>query len=241
MIWFEIRGAFGLLTTLGGGAADVGEPGRFFAWFPLVGLTIGVPVALLTALPLVPTDLRALVALLGWVGLTGGLHLDGFADSCDGLFVSAPPERRLDIMHDPHTGSWAVVGLIVLLIGKWIVLRTAPPLLTVVPPILGRWAMVLAAWHFPPSPLSGMGAHFRRGLGHVQVVIATALALIFSAAVLLAVNWRTICVVGAVPLIVWLTGRWAARRLGGGLTGDVYGAICELTEWICLTLLSFLH
>ncbi len=216
-------------------------PGRAFSFFPLVGLIVGAIVALAASirfLPVLPGDLVAFVTLLVWVALTGGLHLDGFADSCDGLLATVPPERRLEIMKDPRAGSWAVIGVVVLLLGKWVALRTLAPLLLLVPPVAGRWAMVLAVAAFPGARPSGLAAHFRAGFGRTQLVVASATALVIMTAVGLFAGWRVALAMAVAPLLALIGGRWAANRLGGGLTGDVYGALCELVELVCLILLS---
>jgi adenosylcobinamide-GDP ribazoletransferase len=178
--------------------------------------------------------MAAFLALAVWAALTGGLHLDGFGDSCDGLLATTTPERRLEIMKDPRVGAYAVVGLTLLLLGKWVALREVAPLLLLLPPVMGRWALTLAAYGFPYARSSGTGAYFRDGLGGAQVVTATALA----AALALAYGWPVMLVALVAPITVLIAGRWAASRLGGGLTGDVYGALCELTEFICLVVLS---
>jgi adenosylcobinamide-GDP ribazoletransferase len=239
--WRELGSALSLLTILPIGGQYDGPPGRIFAWFPLVGLVVGTAVALLAWLPWPSPDLRAFVALAGWIGLTGGLHLDGFADSCDGLLATVPPEHRLEIMHDPRAGSWAVIGLVLLLLGKWITLQSVPFPLIVLPAILGRWSMTLAAWWFPVASQSVTGAHFRQGLGRPQMLIASLSTLLVTVPLVAALAWRATTLLGVVPLTTWGLGRWAAQRLGGGLTGDTYGALCELTELLCLTVLVFLH
>ncbi len=114
------------------------QPGRIFAFFPLVGALIGVTVYLIASVQFLPRDLVAFLALLGWVSLTGGLHLDGFADACDGLLATVTHERRLEIMKEPRAGAWAVAGLVLLLLGKWIALRGLLPIMLILPPILGR-------------------------------------------------------------------------------------------------------
>ena len=76
-----------------------------------------------------PAVAAVLVVAL-WAVLTGGLHLDGLADCCDGLLVSAPHERRLEIMRDPRVGSFAVIGLVLALLLKTaavFALAQAPP------------------------------------------------------------------------------------------------------------------
>jgi adenosylcobinamide-GDP ribazoletransferase len=209
-------------------------PGAVFSYFPLVGLVIGVVVFTMMSLRFLPAGLTSFVALVVWVGLTGGLHLDGLADSCDGLLATVTPERRLEIMKDPRAGSWAVVGVVLLLLGKWIALQSAPPLLLILPPMAGRWAMTIAAASFPGARTSGLGSYFHEGLGRIQVILATITVLIVG----VWLGTRSLITLLVALLATLALGRWAARRLGGGLTGDVYGAVCELVELLCLILLN---
>jgi adenosylcobinamide-GDP ribazoletransferase len=235
--------AFTFLTVLPLGwlsRSSNASPGKMFSFFPVVGLVIGIIVSLVASIGFLPKDLTAFLTLVVWVGLTGGLHLDGLADSCDGLLATVSPERRLEIMKDPRAGSWAVVGIVLTLLGKWIALRTlsSTPALLVIPPIAGRWAMVLAVAAFPNARSSGLAAQFRVGFGRDQVVIASALAIILTLICGALFGWQNLIALIIAPITSLLIGRWAANRLGGGLTGDVYGAICELTELLCLIGLS---
>ena len=236
-LFADLRAALAFLTILPVGYPEGRRPGYAFAWFPLVGLGIGVVLWLVAQIPLRTVNLHAFLLLLIWVILTGGLHLDGFGDACDALFATTTPERRLEILKDPRAGMWAVVGLVLLLLGKWIFLAEVSPPLLLIPPILGRWAMVWLAYTFPYARPSGLGGYFREGLSRQQVLIATVftvLAMGFIAwmvdALLLALLWLPFLTAG-------LFGRWAAKQLGGGLTGDIYGAVCELTELFSLALL----
>ena len=93
--------------------------------------------------------------------------------------------------------------------------------------------MVLAVASFPYARASGLGSFFREGFGRAQIAAASATAVIVCAAF-----GPPVMLIGlAGPALAWIGGTWAARRLGGGLTGDVYGALCESTELVCLILL----
>ncbi|NLF74585.1 MAG: adenosylcobinamide-GDP ribazoletransferase, partial [Chloroflexi bacterium] len=157
-VWTDLRGALAFLTILPVGWPHNGRPGRSFAYYPLVGLIVGTAVSVVASIRFLSADLGAFLALLTWVVLTGGLHLDGFGDACDGLLATVEPEHRLEIMKDPRTGTWAVAGLVLLLLGKWIALRSISAHLLILPPIIGRWAMVLAVYYFPYARSSGTGA-----------------------------------------------------------------------------------
>ncbi len=231
----EMRAAFSFLTILPLRPQAKRKPGKTFAWFPLVGLCIGAMLAAVAHVSPFNHDLTAFFILLFWVVVTGGLHLDGFGDSCDGVLASAAPERRLSIMRDPRVGAWGAVGLVLMLLGKWLALRSVSPEWLPLAPVLGRWAMVWAAYRFPAIRDEGMGARFRDGLSIRELLIASA--------------WVAILLTRPETGALWLLtfcftvgfGRWAARRLGGGLNGDVYGAICELSELICLLFIGCVY
>ena len=175
----DLRAAFAFLTILPLGTETDRKPGWSFSWYPLVGLVIGLLLALIALVAPFEGQTTAFLILLTWVVVTGGLHLDGLADSCDGLSATVSAARRLEIMKDPRTGSWAVIGLILLLLGKWILLQTLPPALLILPPIVGRWVMV--AWlsiSFPMPRTAGAGAYFLDGLGPAQVAVASAIAFV---------------------------------------------------------------
>jgi adenosylcobinamide-GDP ribazoletransferase len=200
---------------------------RAFVYYPLVGLIIG---ALLTAahilLRLIVPNLVAASLVVGlWAVVTGALHLDGFADACDGLFAAAARERRLEILRDVHLGAFGAVGLISLLVAKVIAvasLQSFAPLLLA--PILGRWAIVYAA-AYPPARREGMGVMFRVGLTRREILIATTFAAV-SAVVL---SWLGFAAFVGAFVVAALIARLALTRLGG-LTGDIYGMTCESVE-----------
>jgi len=228
----DLRSAISFLTIIPLGFPEGRKAGWSFAWYPLVGVLIGGVLTLVAGVSPFDSGLTTAFILLAWVVITGGLHLDGFSDSCDGLLATVEPERRLEIMKDPRTGSWAVIGLILLLLVKFLAIDNIPVELLLIPPVLGRWAMVLAVYSFPYARKSGLGGFFRDGLGTQQILIATGIAfavcVYFDIAILMI----------SVFCFVWLFGKWASRRLGGGITGDVYGAVCELVEILCLLVIG---
>ncbi len=115
--------AFNLLTTLPVRAPvdwQSGDTGRAAVWYPFVGLVIGALVALAYNLLhlFFPPVITAALTLTLWVILTGGLHLDGLADCCDGLLHASNPEKRLEIMKDSHMGAFGGIGLVLILLLK---------------------------------------------------------------------------------------------------------------------------
>jgi adenosylcobinamide-GDP ribazoletransferase len=236
-MWADLRTAFSFLTILPLGQVEGRKGGWSLAGYPLVGLFVGGLLALLAQVSPFAPGVTAFLVLAAWAIITGGLHLDGFGDSCDALLATVEPARRLEIMKDPRAGSWAVVGLLLLLLGKWVTIGSLAPVWLLLPPVIGRWVMAMGAALYPYARASGLGSYFRAGLGRAQLITATLLTL--SIALLLTRSLLPLLVVLSAGLLTLFgLGAWAARRLGGGLTGDVYGAMCEFCELLCLLGLS---
>lgn len=212
------------------------------SYFPLVGLLIGLLLSLLVFLLRFAASPLLLAALLtvGQVLLTGGLHLDGLMDSCDGFFGGVGRERKLEIMKDSRVGSFGVLGalcVLLLRIACFASLRTQllPQALLLILPA-GRWCMVLAMLTFPGARATGLGNVFRQAVTKKDLLIACCTSL--GIALLL----------GQVAgLLVWLVMSLLALGIGmrvtrtlGGLTGDIYGAIEEASEVIGLLVLALL-
>jgi adenosylcobinamide-GDP ribazoletransferase len=211
-------------------------------WFPLVGFVLGGILALvdlgLRWVPVTPLlASTALVVLL--LALTGALHADGLMDTFDALFVHATPERRLEIMRDPRSGTFGVVGMICVFALKIAAVDALPlssrPQLLVLAPGLGRWAIVLLATVFPYARPSGLGAPLKAAATPRVLVIASLLPLVGCVvAGPLGIACGLIATFGALGF-----GRWVTRLLPG-LTGDCYGAACEVVETLVwLTAASF--
>lgn len=180
-----------------------------------------------------PDFLSAAVLLASLVAVTRGLHLDGFMDTCDGLFGGYTPQRRLEIMHDSQVGAFGIAGAASLLLLKYgalvSLLSLAEPgkvWALLLFPMVSRWAMVVALGAFPYARTDGLGSPFQQGSANWPTALAAAAAVI--AAVLLGGIGGAGLLVGA-TVLAWLLGRIMVGRLGG-LTGDTYGAINEVIE-----------
>jgi cobyrinic acid a,c-diamide synthase len=137
------------------------ELGRAVGWFGLVGTLLGFALAGADyALGLVfPDSARAALVLAMWVLLTGALHLDGFLDTCDGLFGGRTPDERLRIMRDERVGAFAVIGGVLLLLVKYacltaLAVRWAALLVAVT---VARGGLALAIFAFPYARADGAG------------------------------------------------------------------------------------
>ncbi len=210
------------------------ELGRAVAYFPLIGAVLGAVLALAgggLAL-LFPANVAAALLLVVWVALSGSLHVDGFLDMCDGLFGGFTPDDRLRIMRDESVGGYALSGGLLLFLVKFAALAAlavhASALIPalVVAPVLGRWAMSAAVVLFPYARDKGLGRAMKDHAGRTQLVIATLFAVAL-AWLLAATLGLVACLVAAVA--AWLLIRLTLQRIPG-LTGDIYGAVCEVVE-----------
>jgi adenosylcobinamide-GDP ribazoletransferase len=200
----------------------------------------GVNWAASLAMPPLPS---AGLAVLAGAVLTGAVHLDGLADAADGLFGGRTPARRLEIMRDPHLGAFGViaVGLALILKTGGVTSLTAPHAWAgiVLAPMLGRLAAVAVMTAFRYVRAEGAGSPYRPGQAAgagARLNLPAAAAFSAVAAWFLAGPWGLIVL--AVAVVIGMgVGAFSARRLGGGVTGDVYGAAVETAE--IAALLSF--
>lgn len=232
--------AFGLLTTLPVKLPEdwsAGDSGRAAVWYPLVGLAIGslTWLAWKGAMLVLPAPVAAVLALVVWVLLTGGLHLDGLADCCDGLLASTAVERRLEIMKDPHVGTFGTIGLILVLLLKAAALASlgavsSPAILLAAS--LARWC-ILPAGLFRLARSSGMGVDFMSGFRRSFMLWGAVVPL--TIAIFLGIEGMISMVAGVGSTVLILL--FATSRIGG-VTGDVFGLIVEIVETVVL--LAFL-
>jgi adenosylcobinamide-GDP ribazoletransferase len=211
------------------------------AWYPLVGLAVGAASAMMfigTA-RLFSWGIAVVSALIVGIGLSGALHLDGFADLCDGFYAGKTKERTLEIMKDSHAGAMAIVGIVCLLAMKITFLvnfdrsRIIPALL--LSPVLGRCSMVwLAATSVYARSGEGTGSPY---IGHVSRSTFW-VAILMGLGIACAVEGARGIVAG-VGAALFTAGfrRWVVRRIGG-MTGDTLGACSEVVEVLVLALLS---
>lgn len=213
--------------------------GRSLLYYPLVGLLLGAMLWLVGAvLENASAPLLAALLLTGWVALTGGLHLDGLADSADAwLGGFGDRERTLTIMKDPRSGPLAVVVLVLLLLLKfvalWTLLATDQRLALLLAPLLGRSALLGLFLTTPYVRPGGLGQvlaeQMPRDTSRIVLggVVLVCLALGSS-------GWLALA---ATVGVGWLSRRAMCRRIGG-TTGDTAGALLELVECAVLVVLA---
>lgn len=206
-------------------------------WFPVVGLGIGALLAgaAWAAGWLFSPAVTAVLVVALWAALTGALHLDGLADCSDGLLPPVSRERRLEIMRDPRVGAFGVTALVLLLLLKTAALASLPvtwPALLLAP-TWARW-LILAAARRPSARPGGMGASLGPVLDARRLVLAALPPLVLTGVVGI---WHAVVIVAAGAAVMAALGvLWLAQRRLGGVTGDVFGAVVEVSEavFVCV-------
>lgn len=232
----NLRIAFGLMTTLPIKLPEdwqAGDSGRASVWYPIVGLVIGAITWLvwMGTMRIFPPLVAGILTLIVWVTLTGGLHLDGLADCCDGLLASTSVERRLEIMKDPRLGAFGGIGLILILFLKAATLSTITPETSfgiILEASLARWC-ILPAGLMPLARPSGLGADFAAGFHRWYIFLGA----IFPLGIALALGIRGVISLFA-GLVAAVLVLWLAKSRIGGVTGDVFGLIVEVVETVSL-------
>ncbi len=237
--------SFLTILPLGQGLSVEGKLlARSMAFFPLVGLVIGLilVVCYFLLLFLLP---RAFVLWLeiGLLALlTRGLHLDGLADTVDGLASGGSKERILEVMRDSRIGAFGVISLIFLIGGKYLALdqisNASIPYALILMAVMGRNSMVLVCFRSPYArPGEGLAKPFTENLGYRETALSLATA--FGIA-LLAMGVKGILVFSGIVLFS-LGYRFFFIKKLEGVTGDVLGGANELSELLSLILLVILE
>ena len=208
-------------------------------FFPLIGVVIGLAawgwLALSDALAL-GAALRGAVGALMPLLITGGIHMDGFMDTCDALGSHQPRERKLEILKDSHAGAFAVMGCagyLLLLTGLFaeMPLRSAPLLIGVF--ALSRALSALALVRFPGARPGGMLDGFARAAHRNRVSATAGICIALSSLLWIAVGGLTTGAVGlAAAGLCFAYYHTMAVRQFGGVTGDLAGWFVQVTELI---------
>jgi adenosylcobinamide-GDP ribazoletransferase len=215
-------------------------------WAPLVGVIIGTFLRLMDSgleyLGMPPLT-RSVIVVIAWIGITGGLHLDGAMDTADGLAVP-DPQRRLQVMADSATGafgSMAAIALILLKIAAIADLHSAHPMALLLAAGWGRWAQQVAIARYPYLKPTGKGAFHKQAIVSLRDTIPSLILLLGLSILPLIMNPQTwqfvIAEVAGGMAIALLIPAWFNHQLGGH-TGDTYGAVVEWTEALFLVLLT---
>ena len=204
-------------------------------FFPVVGLLIGIVIAAFDHVmgfifPPLPASVMTVIAM---TAISGGLHMDGLADTADGFFSARPRERVLEIMRDSRTGVMGVLAvLFVILLKVSLLISLFPPLrpgIIVLMPLAGRCSFVVMMTALPyVRREGGLATAFGVGKSWLNVLWTSAFLL---AAGWLAGHWMGLAASFSALLMAALFSVYCFRKIGG-YTGDTLGAGCEITEII---------
>ncbi|NKB82496.1 MAG: adenosylcobinamide-GDP ribazoletransferase [Nitrospirales bacterium] len=213
-------------------------------WYPFVGFVLGMMLVLsdrlLSAVLAQPLVNMLLVVLL--VVITGGLHQDGLADTIDGLAGGKNPAHRLTILRDSRIGAIGATGLILALGLRYAGFVSLPPggreSLLFCMPALGRWSMVIGSWKVAyPRLEGGVAAPFLQHISFRDLCLAT---MIIGIGLIGAINPLKAIVILLIVAVGIRLMVWGASSLFGGITGDILGAMNEVTELMFLIAASWL-
>lgn len=212
---------------------DTGNLRRSLTWFGLVGAFIGVILAgamtLFNRFDLIPA-VSAIIILLIWIFITGGMHIDGISDMADGFFSMRDKEKTLEIMKDSHVGAFGVITIVFLLLIKFEMLKEFIIIeknvwLLILPPTIARIAAGLVLSFYETTKKSGLGYTFHSSDPRIFWAIGFIVTLIISSIL----NIKSLIFIGIAILASNLMALWAKKKIGG-LNGDIYGAIVETVE-----------
>lgn len=236
---YRISLAFSCLTRIPVGIKGEMRPeDQAFSvyFFPVVGLLVGALSALVyTLCNMAGVYVAAyLMAVLVPVLLTGALHLDGLADTCDALFSVRDRERMLEIMRDPRLGVMGVCGLVFDILLRVVLVAELSMHLTpysmamvlTLTPMMGKLSLITGGSLHKYAQNGGMGKHYIDMMHAFHLLAAAAVA-----AGLLELLFNAYFVpLTVVPMAVGAFASWRFSRRLGGLTGDTLGALNELGE-----------
>lgn len=217
---------------------EVNQYVRGIITFPFVGLLLGSLAGLVFIVlqPWSGLPLAALGYVLALALLTGGFHLDGLADTFDGIFSARTREKMLEIMRDSRLGTHGGLALIFVLFAKVLLVSELSlrgnNMLGVLAgaSVAGRAACVMLMYRQKYARESGMGNLFIGKVSGMQTAVTLACgALLCVLLVLVAGIWAF-----AITLAAMMAFAWALRRTLGGHTGDTLGAAIELGEVVFL-------
>jgi len=246
-LWASFSLAWQLLTIVplpGRPASSI--PSATFAfslqWFPVVGFLLGGSLLIIDRAleDFFPPVVLNVMLLAFYALVTGGLHLDGWADTVDALAGGRDPEHRLVILRDSRIGALGATGLVFILGLRYAGLLTVPVGLRdgmlLCMPAIGRWAMVIGSWGVAYPRSEGLAASFIRTVLWRDVLVASTVVGL-GMWVMFGVVSAVVLIVGVclvIRLVVW----WMSRKFGG-ITGDVLGAMNEGIEVLFLIMAPF--
>ncbi len=206
---------------------------RSMAYYPLVGIIMGgiLWISWKGLSPIFPAPVVDFLMIVFLVVLSGGIHLDGLADTVDGLWGGTDREEALKIMRDPYIGAYGMIALVLVLMAKYLAFTHLPHslkgLVLLGMPAVGRGAMVVVSY-FSEYARSGPGLArpFIEHLSWREVAWSSLTSVLILFITFGASGFIVFAILGLVSFLCL----WYFRMKLGGVTGDCLGAVGELVE-----------
>jgi adenosylcobinamide-GDP ribazoletransferase len=207
---------------------------RAIRYFPLVGALVGVLTGLvfMAASMVFPTSIALLLSMISGILITGAFHEDGFADFCDGYGGGYTTEKVLEIMKDSRLGTYGTIGLLAMLAVKWASLNSLS-LESVVPVLIAAhiFSRVAPVWLIFTVPYIRADEQSKaKPLGNEATMGSVVIASVTAIIALVWIPSEKMVVLVLVQFLVFVLFRAYIIRRTGGYTGDVLGALQQLSE-----------
>jgi len=209
--------------------------GRSLLYFPVVGLITGFLLSgVAFFLGFLPDLLKGVFILMVSVIITGGIHLDGFADTCDGFYGSKPKEKVLEIMRDSRIGVTGVIGIVNLLLLKFTLIVSIPQNFLwkalIMMTTFSRWSQALSCYAAQYARKEGKAKFFIEYANRKDVIVGALFAFVLF---LLMAKLKGMLVFFSGVFSVLLFILYVKRKIDG-MTGDTIGATSEISEVVVL-------
>jgi adenosylcobinamide-GDP ribazoletransferase len=206
-------------------------------WSPIVGLIIGSFLYLISfILQDFDTMVVNIIILMFYIGITGGLHIDGLSDTADGIFSGRDKERILEIMRDSRVGTFGVISIGLWIASMLIILGLVPREALIIFPVVGKSAPIISAYFSKYIRNEGLGKIFAYNCKTIEF----SFALIISCATSIILGLPGLVSNLIALLIVYLITRYF-KKIIGGITGDTMGFVCEVSQVAFLFSIYFLQ
>jgi len=212
--------------------------GYSMAWFPAVGLILGLILALVFKLAIVLFNpaIAVVLAITAYMFLTGALHIDGLSDACDGLYGGKGDKiKTLEIMKDSRIGTIGALALVLDIGLRFALLYSLPvsriPASLILMVVLGRWGQVFFCLNAPSARAESRGGYFSSSL--TPGIFGFSTMIMFGISLFLLKPASLVLLLVFLVLIIRMSHNYFARKIGG-ITGDTIGAVNEGTEILVL-------
>ncbi|MPQ44153.1 adenosylcobinamide-GDP ribazoletransferase [Clostridium tarantellae] len=234
----SLKLALSFFTRLPVGNIDFSDDNfvKAIKYTPIVGIIIGIILSSFTFFmrPLFQKEVVAFFIVVLYIFITGGLHLDGLSDTCDGIFSNRSPERILEIMKDSRVGSFGVISMILIIVGNIIFLMNSSLLVVFLFVIVGKCSVMISCKTSQYSRESGMGKTFVENAGKLPSLIIV--IIITMVIILISLFTNNINIIIAL-FITYILSCFMTKNISkkiNGITGDVLGFLAEVSQLIFL-------